>query len=128
MAVGGGQRAVAAGSGAVSSGRRPGIAASPSAARGAQSACGSPEDRGCPSIPRYTPRQIYTHSCQIYWLRLPYDLNVDFCCFMRMYAFKWLDYDLILCLARFICYGGGLVILEILCGFGRIYGPSGLNA
>ena len=72
---------------------------------------------------------IYIHSSRIYWLRLPCDLNVDFWWFLELWAQEWLDYDLIMYLAMIICYRRGLVIfLEILCGFGQIYGLSGLIA
>ena len=45
-----GRRVVVVDGGAVSSGRRPCGAASPRAARGARSVCGSPEDGGCPKV------------------------------------------------------------------------------
>ena len=69
VAVGSGRRAVAANGGVASSGRHPSGAASPRAVRGARSACGSPEDGGCPSVPRYMSRHssinVYQMLCML---------------------------------------------------------------
>ena len=52
------------------------------------------------------------HLVEFIWLELVYCLNVVFHCLMRLYALKRLEYDFIVCLAMFICYGRGLVIFR----------------